>query len=92
MAQVVTIAGERLFALKAQNNEQLDIDTFVFAMVPGQDPNAAIDRNEGLPPIGQRVHTVPVQQFGRVNENVVIYSVVLDSLTGPFEFNWVGMY
>lgn len=92
MAQVITIAGERLFALKAQNNEQLDIDTFVFAMVPGQDPNAAIDRNEGLPPIGQRVHTVPVQQFGRVNENVVIYSVVLDSLTGPFEFNWVGLY
>jgi hypothetical protein len=92
MAQVITIAGERLFALKAQNNEQLDVDTFIFANVPGQDPNATIDRNEGLPPVGQIVHQQIVQQVGRVNDNVVIYSTVLDSLTGPFDFNWVGLY
>jgi hypothetical protein len=92
MAQVITIAGERLFALKAQNNEQLDIDTFIFANVPGQDPNATIDRNEGLPPVGQRVHQQIVQQVGRINDNVVVYSTVLDSVTGPFDFNWVGLY
>lgn len=92
MAQVITIAGEQLFALKAQNNEQLDIDTFIFANVPGQDPNAPINRSEGVPPLGQQVHTQIVQQVGRVNDNVVIYSTVLDSLTGPFEFNWVGLY
>jgi hypothetical protein len=92
MAQVITIAGERLFALKAQNNEQLDVDTFIFANVLGQDPNATIDRNEGLPPVGQIVHQQIVQQVGRVNDNVVIYSTVLDSLTGPFDFNWVGLY
>ena len=92
MAQVITIAGERLFALKAQNNEQLDIDTFIFANVPGQDPNATIDRNESVPPVGQQVHQQIVQQVGRVNDNVVIYSTVLDSVTGPFDFNWVGLY
>jgi hypothetical protein len=92
MAQVITIAGERLFALKAQNNEQLDVDTFIFANVLGQDPNAAIDRNEGLPPVDQIVHQQIVQQVGRVNDNVVIYSTVMDSLTGPFDFNWVGLY
>ena len=92
MAQVITLAGERLFALKAQNNEQLDIDTFIFANVPGQDSTTPIDRNEGLPPLAQRVHSQIVQQTGRVNDNVVIYSTVLDSLTGPFDFNWVGLY
>ncbi|WP_259395414.1 phage tail protein [Shewanella sp. SR44-4] len=92
MAQVITIAGERLFALKAQNNEQLDIDTFIFANVPGQDPNDTIDRNEGLPPVAQRVHQQIVQQVGRINDNVVVYSTVLDSVTGPFDFNWVGLY
>ena len=92
MAQVITIAGERLFALKAQNNEQLDIDTFIFSNVPGQDPNATIDRNEGLPPVAQRVHQQIVQQVGRINDNVVVYSTVLDSVTGPFDFNWVGLY
>lgn len=92
MAQVITIAGERLFALKAQNNEQLDVDTFIFANVPGQDSTTPIDRNEGLPPVGQIVHQQIVQQVGRVNDNVVIYSTVMDSLTGPFDFNWVGLY
>lgn len=92
MAQVITIAGERLFALKAQNNQQLDIDTFIFAFVPGQDSSAPIDRNEGLPPIGQRVHSQIVQQTGLIDENAVVYSSVLDSLTGPFDFNWVGLY
>lgn len=92
MAQVITTAGEQLFAIKAQNNQSLDIDTFIFAYVPGQDSSAAIDRNEGLPPVGQRVHQQIVQQRGRVNSNVVIYSTVLDSVTGPFEFNWVGLY
>ena len=23
---------------------------------------------------------------------MVVYSTVLDSITGPFEFNWVGLY
>ncbi|MFT5788010.1 MAG: hypothetical protein ACI8SJ_000105 [Shewanella sp.] len=92
MAQVITIAGEKLFAAKAQVNQQLDIDTFIFAYVPGQDPNAPINREEGLPPVGQQVHTQAVQQVGRINDNVVVYSTVLDSVTGTFDFNWVGLY
>ncbi|WP_377109849.1 phage tail protein [Pseudoalteromonas sp. R86517] len=92
MSQVVTNAGEALFAQKAQANEQLDIDTFIFAYVPGQDSQAPVDRSEGLPPTAQQVHTQPVQQVGRINNNTVVYSTVLNSLTGPFEFNWVGLY
>lgn len=92
MSQVVTNAGEALLAQKAQANEQLDIDTFIFAYVPGQDSQAPVDRSEGLPPIAQQVHTQPVQQVGRINNNTVVYSTVLNSLTGPFEFNWVGLY
>ena len=91
MAQVITIAGEKLFAAKAQANQQLDIDTFIFANVAGQDSTASIDRNEEIP-TGSVVFQQDVQQTGRINDNVVVYSTVLDSLTGPFEFNWVGLY
>ena len=91
MAQVITFAGEKLFATKAQANQQLDIDTFIFANVAGQDPTAAIDRNETIP-TGSVVFQQDVQQTGRINDNVVVYSTVLDSVTGPFEFNWVGLY
>lgn len=92
MAQDITFAGEKLFATQAQLNQALDIDTFIFANVPGQDPTAAIDRNEGLPPVAQRVHTQAIQQKGKINDNIVVYSTVLESITGPFEFNWVGLY
>ena len=92
MAQDITFAGEKLFATQAQLNQALDIDTFIFANVPGQDSTAAIDRNEGLPPVAQRVHTQAVQQKGKINDNIVVYSTVLESITGPFEFNWVGLY
>lgn len=91
MASVITIAGEQLFAAKAQANEQLDIDTFIFANVPNQDPNAPINREEGIP-AANIVYQQNVQQVGRINDNVVVYSTVLDSITGPFEFNWVGLY
>lgn len=91
MASIITIAGEKLFAAKAQANEQLDIDTFIFANVPGQDATAPISREEGLPS-DYIVHQQIVQQVGRINDNVVVYSTVLDSVTGPFEFNWVGLY
>lgn len=91
MASVITIAGEKLFAAKAQANEQLDIDTFIFANVPAQDATAPINREEGLP-ADHVVHQQIVQQVGRINDNVVVYSTVLDSITGPFEFNWVGLY
>ncbi|ASM53794.1 hypothetical protein PNIG_a1672 [Pseudoalteromonas nigrifaciens] len=91
MASVITIAGEKLFAEKAQANEQLDIDTFIFANVPAQDPAAPINRDELLPS-DHIVHQQIVQQVGRINENVVVYSTVLDSVTGPFEFNWVGLF
>ena len=91
MASVITIAGEKLFAAKAQANEQLDIDTFIFANVPAQDPTAPINRDEVLP-TDHVVHQQIVQQVGRINDNVVVYSTVLDSITGPFEFNWVGLY
>lgn len=91
MAQVITLAGEKLFATKAQANQRLDIDTFIFANVAGQNPAAAIDRNEGIP-TNAIVHQQNVQQTGRINDNVVVYSTVLDSVTGPFEFNWVGLY
>lgn len=92
MATVITKAGEALMARKAQANEQLDIDTFIFANVPGQDPAAPIDRDEGVPPVAKQVHQQQVQQYGRISDNIVVYSTVLSSTTGPFEFNWLGLY
>lgn len=92
MAQVLTYAGENLIAQKAQQQQPLVVDTFVFAYIDGQDSTAVIDRNEGLPAVANRVHTQAVSKYGRINNNTVVYSTVLNSITGPFQFNWVGLY
>ena len=92
MSQAITFDGEKLFATQAQLNEKLNIDTFIFANIPGLDPSLPIDRTEQLPPVEQRVFTQQVQQTGKINENIVVYSTVLESNTGPFQFNWVGLY
>ncbi|WP_417762170.1 phage tail protein [Shewanella sp.] len=92
MAQDLTFAGENLLAQKAQQRQPLIVDTFIFAYIAGLNPDAPIDRNEGLPAVANRVHTQPVSQYGRIGDNTVVYSTVLNSLTGPFQFNWVGLY
>lgn len=91
MSSIITEAGEILFAQKAQANQPLDIDTFIFANVIGQDENEEISRIEEVP-TNFIVHQQAVEQSGKINSNVVVYSTSLGSNTGPFEFNWMGLY
>ena len=91
MGSIITTVGEQLFAQKAQANQQLDIDTFIFANVIGQDESDPISRTEIIP-TANIVHQQAVEQSGKINSNVVVYSAVLGSTTGTFDFNWVGLY
>ncbi|MDG9666720.1 phage tail protein [Hahella sp. CR1] len=88
---VITLAGERLIAQKQAAGAPLTIDGFVLANVPGLDPVAPIDRNEGLPDASHQVFSGGVTQVGYVNPNLVVYSLILDSTQGDFAFNWIGL-
>jgi hypothetical protein len=94
MSSVLTFAGESLIASKMAAGAVLDIDRIVLANVPGQDPNTVADRAEGLPDAAQIVHeyAIPTEFKGFVNPNQVVYSMLLTSDIGPFEFNWLGLY
>ncbi|EBZ7960308.1 phage tail protein, partial [Salmonella enterica subsp. enterica serovar Newport] len=67
------------------------LDEFVFASVPGLDPDQPVDRNETLPPAEQIVHRQAVSRKGVVNDNAVVHSVVLGADVGDFSFNWIGL-
>ncbi|EAX9195570.1 phage tail protein, partial [Salmonella enterica] len=67
------------------------LDEFVFANVPGLDPDQPVDRNETLPPAEQIVHRQAVSRKGVVNDNAVVHSVVLGADVGDFSFNWIGL-
>ncbi|EPX3666026.1 phage tail protein [Citrobacter koseri] len=87
----ITLAFEQWKAQQAETGEPVLLDEFVFALVPGLDPDLPVDRSETLPPAAQIVHREPVTRKGVVNENAVVHSAVLGADVGDFSFNWIGL-
>lgn len=85
----ITIEGENQIAAKFVAGT-LDINSFVLANISGlgEEP---VDRIEAMPDAGDIVDTQPVGKSGYVNNNLVVYSVTLDSTLGDYSFNWVGL-
>lgn len=88
---VITSAFEQLKAQEAANGGVVILDEFVFAHVPNLDITSPIDRGEGLPDEALIVHRQAVGKTGMVNNNAVVYSVVMGADVGDFDFNWVGL-
>ncbi|MEB7742584.1 phage tail protein, partial [Escherichia coli] len=92
MAQsVITSDFLHLKAQQAKDGTPVLLDEFVFANVPGLNPDTPVSPDEGMPPEAYIVHRQAVSQTGMVNENAVVYSVTMGTDTGDFEFNWVGL-
>ncbi|EAY7625724.1 phage tail protein [Salmonella enterica] len=87
----ITRAFEQWKAQQGATGEPVLLDEFVFANVPGLDPDRPVDRNETLPPAEQIVHRQAVSRKGVVNDNAVVHSVVLGADVGDFSFNWIGL-
>ncbi len=87
----ITFAFEQWKAKEATGGTRVVLDEFVFANVPGLDPNKPIDRKEGMPAAGHIVHRQSVNKTGVVNSNTVVYSVTLGTEIGDFDFNWIGL-
>ncbi|MDA7023996.1 phage tail protein [Pseudomonas fragi] len=91
MGASITLAGESLIAQKQGAGEKLEIARFVLALVPGLDPNAPVDRAAGKPPAAQIVFTKVYDRKGYVSPNQVIYSLMVGSDVGDWDFNWIGL-
>ncbi|MBF0639775.1 phage tail protein [Pseudomonas protegens] len=93
MGASITLAGENLIALKQAAHAGLKVARFLFANVPGLDPNAPVDRAAAKPAPAQIVHTQPIgdDQAGYVNPNQVVYSAQVGSDVGDWDFNWIGL-
>ena len=91
MGASITLAGESLIAQKQTAQQPLIVSRFVLANVPGLDPNAAVNRAAPKPPVGQIVASYEVTQKGFVNPNQVVYSLMMGSDVGDFDWNWIGL-
>lgn len=91
MGASITLAGESLIAQKQAAKQTLDVVRFVLANVQGLNPNAPVDRSAGKPGPARIVGAYPLTQSGYVNPNQVVYSLMLGSDVGDFDFNWIGL-
>ncbi|MEC5342148.1 phage tail protein [Brenneria populi] len=66
-------------------------DKVVFALIPNQDENKPVNRDERMPAAATIKHTANITQSGVLNDNAVVYSVVLDTTVGDWEYNWIGL-
>ncbi|WP_254902349.1 phage tail-collar fiber domain-containing protein [Aeromonas hydrophila] len=87
MSQIITNAFSRYWQECLTNQTPVVLDEFVLANMPGLDPDAAINPDSGLPPAGQIVHRHVVDQRGRINNDAVAYTIVMDTTVGDFSFN-----
>ena len=94
MSTVITTAGEQLIAQKIGAAAVLSIDTIILANIPDLDVSLPVDRSEGKPEQIHVVHeyAIPEDFKGYVNPNQVVYSMLLGSEIGNFQFNWLGLY
>ncbi|MND72461.1 Tail fiber protein [compost metagenome] len=87
MSQVITDAFASYWQQCLVDQTPVVLDEFVLAHIPGLDPDAPIDPASGLPPADQIVHRHAVDQRGRINNDAVAYSIVMDTTVGDFTFN-----
>ncbi|MGY3944160.1 phage tail-collar fiber domain-containing protein [Aeromonas tecta] len=87
MSQIITNAFSRYWQECLATQVPVVLDEFVLANVPDLDPDAAINPDSGLPPAGQIVHRHAVDQRGRINNDAVAYTIVMDTTVGDFSFN-----
>ncbi|HBL6727551.1 TPA: phage tail protein [Serratia liquefaciens] len=91
MSAIITRKYEQWAASQTAQKLPARPDTFVFAYIPGQNSEAEISRDEPLPAAANIVHTAPVMQYGMLNTDAVVFSVVLDTTVGDFDYNWIGL-
>lgn len=91
MQSAVTRAFEAWNVNKVVDGLPAVPDSVVFALIPDQDENALVNRDEGMPAAEHIRHRAAITQAGILNTNAVVYSVVLDTTIGDWDYNWIGL-
>ena len=87
MAEKLTRAGADLLSYHQGNHSHCNVDKFILAYIPGQNPADAIDPERGLPAAEHIVHEQTVTKDGYLSPGMVVYSLYMDGSVGDFTFN-----
>lgn len=84
---VIPLEFERYLRDKVQRGESPTMNEVIFAYIPGLDADQPINRENGLPESSLWVHRQDVDQVAALDENALVYSVVVPSNIETFTFN-----
>lgn len=87
MSQIITNAFIKYWQACLADEHPVELDQMVLANLPDLAPDAPIDPEITLPDAQYIVHRHPIDQRGRINNDAVAYSIVMDTTVGDFEFN-----
>lgn len=93
MSSAILTAGQARINELRGLEQPLVLDKMIFALIPGLDDTAAVDRSMALPQPSQIVHeaTIDSNNKGYVGSDQVVYSVILGSDIGNWSFNMIGL-
>ncbi|RQM39119.1 phage tail-collar fiber domain-containing protein [Erwinia psidii] len=91
MSTIITTAFENWLVSRTLAGERALADTMIFALIPDQSDGAEIDRDEGMPAAELISYQCAITQTAALNANAVVYSVVLDTTVGDWDYNWIGL-
>lgn len=83
--------GEKFFIKQLSESQPIKLDRVIFANISGINGDTEIDLSGLMPDASQIVHIAPVTQSGLLNDQTVVYSVILDTSVGDFSFNYIGL-
>ena len=92
MSSIITNAGLALIAKLQAEHKVLNIDKFIYAYIPDLNAETEVDPAETMPEPDQIVHESTVTKEGYADPNTVVFSNLLGTDVGDFEFNWIGLY
>ncbi|MGR6871167.1 phage tail-collar fiber domain-containing protein [Pseudomonas sp. HK3] len=93
MGQFVS-GGETYLRNKIHSQEAPVFTEFVLSYIDGLNPSEQPSKSEQLPAADTIVGRFSVSEFGRkgkINDNQVVYSLILDSSVGDFVFNRIDL-
>lgn len=94
MPSTVTNAGNNFITTAATGVTPLSngrlADQILLAYIDGLDITQAPPADEQIP--AQLVDTVAISQYAAPNDDVMLFTALLEAAAGDYSFNWVGLY
>lgn len=90
MAAIVN-SGKQYITKNIKGNVPSHITRFILANVPHSDPTVAVNPDEAMPSAEQIVFDEPITRKASITPDEVVFSQIILSDIGDFDFNWVGL-